>query len=366
LVVFDNAPGPAAIAGLLPEGSGGHVLITSRAHADWRALRAQPLALDVWRRTESREFLRERTGEQDVGVVDAVAEALGDLPLALEQAATYTNTKAITLTGYGDRLRDRAPELFSAGRPTGYEHTVSTVWRLAFEQITGQPGAHNLLNVCAHLAPERIPRELLEAAVRHSTPPDGGPRAADDAIELLLAYALLTSAAEQTFDMHRLIAQLARGATDPAAHASAAGAAVVVLDALWPKRPWEHEQWPVCERLLSHALMATEHSERHAAAPEQTAGVLVRVGGYQRARARLTSAQQLIKRALAIEEAVYGPEHPQVASTLTNLGVVQEHLGELEQARFTQQRALAIFEHSLGPDHAYTMQARSNLESVGP
>lgn len=76
LVVFDNAKGPDAIASLLPDGTGGNVLITSRAHADWRTLHAQPWALDVWQRAESRKFLRERTDEQDINVVDAVAEAL--------------------------------------------------------------------------------------------------------------------------------------------------------------------------------------------------------------------------------------------------------------------------------------------------
>ncbi len=125
-------------------------------------------------------------------MVDVVADALGDLPLALEQAAAYTNTKAITLTGYLDRLRDRAPRLFSASRPPGYEHTVSSVWQLAFEQIAEHPLAHDLLRVCSHLAPERIPRELLEAAVEDSDAPNVTQLAADDAIELLLRYALLT------------------------------------------------------------------------------------------------------------------------------------------------------------------------------
>ncbi|MCA1694638.1 MAG: TIR domain-containing protein, partial [Actinobacteria bacterium] len=63
LVVFDNAPDPDAIANLVPEGSAGHVLITSRMHADWRALKATPLALDVWDRAESRRFLTARTDE---------------------------------------------------------------------------------------------------------------------------------------------------------------------------------------------------------------------------------------------------------------------------------------------------------------
>jgi hypothetical protein len=113
LLVFDNAPSPAAIAGLIAEGEGGHVLITSRAHADWRSLSARPIALDVWRREESVAFLGARTGAHDVCVLNEVADALGDLPLALEQAAAYINAKAITADGYLERLRVRSPELFA-------------------------------------------------------------------------------------------------------------------------------------------------------------------------------------------------------------------------------------------------------------
>jgi hypothetical protein len=225
--------------------------------------------------------------------VDAVAEAVGDLPLALEQAAAYTNTKAITLTRYVQRLRDRAPELFSVGRPGGYEHTVSTVWQLAFEQIAQHPVADNLLGMCAHLASERIPRELLEAAVEYSDIPNVSSRTTDDAIELLLAYALLTPAAELTFDMHCLIGKLTRQRGEVAAQAAAAAAAVTALDAVWPQEPWEHEQWPVCQRLLAHALTATAHSQRYDAALEQTATLLGRVRQYQQARAQLNSAKEL-------------------------------------------------------------------------
>ena len=119
------------------------MLITSRAHADWRSLNARPIALDVWEREESEAFLSARTGEHQPAVLDEVADALGDLPLALEQAAAYYNAKAITPAGYLQRLRDRAPELFAAGRPVGYEHTVATVWSLAFNELTEQPVAQS-------------------------------------------------------------------------------------------------------------------------------------------------------------------------------------------------------------------------------
>lgn len=59
------------------------------------------------------------------------------------------------------------------------------------------------------------------------------------------------------------------------------------------------------------------------------------------------AAQQ---RALAIEEAVFGSDHPEVARTLGNLGNVQRKLGEFEVARATLQRALAIFEAAYGSD----------------
>lgn len=279
LVVFDNALGPDAIAELLVDAPAGHVVITSRAHADWRAVRAQPLNLNVWQRSESRAFLRERTGETDDGVLGAVAAALGDLPLALEQAAAYSVKRAITLSGYLERLRDRAPELLAAMGPGGYEHTVATVWQLAFEGVGEHLDARGLLGVCAHVAPERIPRELLEVAVGEGDGGDDG-RRADDAIGSLLGYALLSATGDQTFGLHRLIAQLTRERSDSGQQARARAAAVGALLALWPERPSEHEQWPACRRLLARALAATEHSQRHATAPEQTAVLLGRVGQY--------------------------------------------------------------------------------------
>jgi hypothetical protein len=132
-----------------------------------------------------------------------------------------------------------------------------------------------------------------------------------EAIELLLDYALLIPTVDQTLGLHRLIGQLARGNASGAERERAAASAVGLLDRVLPGRPWEHEQWPACQHLLAHALSATQHADALNAAPEQTAQVLVRVGQYQLARAQLTSARQLVDRALAIEEAVYRPPSTQ-------------------------------------------------------
>jgi Tetratricopeptide repeat len=68
--------------------------------------------------------------------------------------------------------------------------------------------------------------------------------------------------------------------------------------------------------------------------------------------------------ALAINEAAYGPDHPEVAITLTNLGNVQQDLGDLAGARATLQRALAIFQAAYGPDHPHVATVAGDLQSV--
>ena len=364
LLIFDNASGPDVVADLIPEHGGGHVVITSRMHADWRALGALPLALDAWEDVEALEFLATRTGEPGSPAAEAVAVALGNLPLALEQAAAYANRQAITLAVYLQRLQDRAPELFSVGRPHGYEHTVETVWSMAYEQVGLSPVARDLLGVCAHLAPEPIPRDLLDAWA--STPDRAETTAAGvrEAIELLLSYALLTSANGMTVTMHRLTAELARDRASPSERRTAAADAVELLIYVLPEQPSDHQQWSACARLLAHALVATSYASALDAAPAYTAGVLSRVGQYQQARGDYAAARSVMQRALAIFEGTLGHEHILVAITLGNLGITLWRLGDLAAARDAQQRALAITEAIYGPEHAEIAITLTNLGIV--
>ena len=87
LLIFDNARCPDDLADYLPQGSAGHVLITSRNPA-WDEV-AHALHVAIWPRDESVEYLRKRTGQDDPLATDALAAELGDLPLALAQAAGY-------------------------------------------------------------------------------------------------------------------------------------------------------------------------------------------------------------------------------------------------------------------------------------
>ncbi|CAN0192932.1 unnamed protein product, partial [Ectocarpus sp. 12 AP-2014] len=62
-------------------------------------------------------------------------------------------------------------------------------------------------------------------------------------------------------------------------------------------------------------------------------------------------AEPLYKRSLAIDEKVYGPDHPEVATDLNNWAALLEAQVRLSEAGPLFKRTQEIFEKSLGRDH---------------
>ena len=112
LLVFDNAERPEDIVPWLP-GAGGHVLITSRER-DWDEV-AVPVEVDVLARPESVAILQARIS--GLGEIDAdqLADQLGDLPLAIAQAAGFMAETGMTAAHYLDLLGSRAGQLLGRG-----------------------------------------------------------------------------------------------------------------------------------------------------------------------------------------------------------------------------------------------------------
>ena len=66
---------------------------------------------------------------------------------------------------------------------------------------------------------------------------------------------------------------------------------------------------------------------------------------------RLAEAEPLMRRALAIDEKSFGPEHPDVARDLNNLAQLLQATNRLAEAEPLMRRALAIDENELRPEH---------------
>jgi hypothetical protein len=60
-----------------------------------------------------------------------------------------------------------------------------------------------------------------------------------------------------------------------------------------------------------------------------------------------------LERALRIQEAALGPEHPWVGRILGNLGAVLRDQGNLAGGRADLEQVLTLYEAAFGPDHPH-------------
>src|SRR5271166_11879 len=187
LMVFDNADAAGDIRAWLPGGPlapgiPGHVIVTTR-RGGFAAL-GRVMELDVIDLPSAVALLRTRVPDLAEDVGREIAGELGQLPLALEQAAAYLDRSAMPARDYLGLLRRRAEELFARGQVSGRHETIATLWDIALERISAEdPAAVVLLGLCAYLAPEPVPwtcsaRMLICCPSRcHRQPPTRWPSA---------------------------------------------------------------------------------------------------------------------------------------------------------------------------------------------
>jgi tetratricopeptide (TPR) repeat protein len=359
LLVFDHARGPEDLRLYLPPGGAGHILITSR-NPHWRGL-ASPLTVPVLGRPESVAFLLKRTGQTDEAAASRLAQTLGDLPLALEQAGAYIDAIGGSLSAYLDLFRHRQRDLSRRGKPSpDSSHAVAITWEIAFQQVwQDSPAGADLLNLCAYLAPDDIPRDLLGEEARHL------PGSLAEAAAALRRYSLIEVSGD-AWSVHRLVQAVARDRLTEEARRNWARAAVQIVDSAFPSgdAPQDGRTWSVCARLLPHALAVAGHAEALHVASEATGRLLNQAGLYLWGRSEFAEAKAALERALAIFEKVLGADHPNMATLVNNLGSVLQALGDLAGARAAYERALAIDEAAYDPHHPNVASDVNNLASV--
>jgi tetratricopeptide (TPR) repeat protein len=396
LLIFDNADSAGNVrpwlpAGPTPAGVAGHVLVTSR-RGGFGAL-GQVLDLDVIPPADALRLLRTRVPKLDHHIGNQIAEELGRLPLALEQAAAYLDLSQIPATEYLQLLHDRAADLHRRGQVASRDDTIATLWDLSLQRLTREnPAAVQLLAVCAYLAPEPIPLDLFTNHPDQLPQPlstaAADPVAFTDTVTALADYSL----AKRTpagLQVHRLV-QTALRAQYPVSEDrpqrtglmplqvpgqppwQAGGPLAVALRMLFADVPERimgaPEAWPRWAVLLPHVLAAAAHfdqtSSPNADVTAETPWLLHHAGAYLLVHGSPGDAKPLLERALAIDEAAHGPDHPTVAIRLNDLAVILRDLGEPGQARALVERALAIAEATYGPDHPTVAADLGNLAAI--
>jgi nucleoside phosphorylase/tetratricopeptide (TPR) repeat protein len=366
LIVFDNARNPEKVQPYIPQGRCGHTIITSRNQA-WSVV-GGTLPIKKMTREESVEFLFKRTSQKDRNAAESLAEELGDFPLALEQAGAYIEATGKTFADYVSIFKNRRKELLKKYKPLNYPDSVATTWKLSFENVKKKSAAaQDLLILCSFLAPDNIRLDIITDGAEHL--PARLASVVKDTIKLdearsaLRLYSLV-DASGNTLSVHRLVQAVTQDNLSGKAKRKWSKAAVKIVNKAFPFDSDDVRTWPICSKLLSHALAATACAEQLDAAAEATSRLLNQVGGYLLGRAEFLEARSAHERALTIAEKAYGPEHPNVAIRLSNLGTVLHGAGDLKGAKERIERALTIAEKAYGPEHPTVGTLLSNLGTV--
>ena len=362
LLIFDNAPGPAALRDVLPPAGRGQVLITSQdPHWPGQAIDVPVLDQEV-----AAAFLLTRTGSADEGAAWELAGELGGLPLALEQACAYMQAAGRSIAGYLALFQQRRTDLLAQGEIAGYGKQVTTTWALAFDQLQQTaPRAISLLRLLACCAPEQIPLNLLlqprprlaqalDADVpRLLLPLLEDPLAADGAVAALRRFSLISAPVEGSVSVHRLVQAVTLAQLHDGQAEAWLQAARSVIGAAMPADATRPENWPVCAALLPH-VQALHPAESDAMA--RMASFLGNSGNYAAAR---VLQQQIV----GAREPMLGAEHPDTLSARANLAFWSGQAGNPAAARDQYAALLPVRERVSGAEHPSTLTVRANLSS---
>ncbi|MCM4082785.1 FxSxx-COOH system tetratricopeptide repeat protein [Paractinoplanes hotanensis] len=365
LLIYDNAQSLEDLRALLSTGAG-DVLITSRSPT-WSP-RAVALPLDVWTRAESVDFLHHRTGADAdrAGLLAQIADLVGDLPLALEEAATFLDETGSGLEHYRDLLREQARELFglapvSAEDEADANHQrVATVWAVSLDQVRQQePAAEELLSLLAYLEPA-VPRNLPVTAP--GILPDqlatvaAKSLAYDRLIGALRRFSLI-AAGPHELKLHRLVQAQIRARLTAEAETEWASTATALLRHAFPDGAPAAERGP----FLAQLITATGHARRLKTAGLDSAWLLVRGAAYLCEQGLYRQARSLAEQA-AESLAENRTNHFELADRHAELGRLLVDLDEMLSAGYQYRLALRAAEEAFGPDDPHVA---ARLDDVG-
>jgi tetratricopeptide (TPR) repeat protein len=376
LLIFDNVAERLDATLFMPQLGRGHVLITSRESVFQEMGVPHALEVDELDDDEALDFLLTRTSRHSADSAEREAAAelaseLGNLPLALEQAAAYVTETNVAFSDYLTSYRKRRIALLEKSKGLVAHPSVAFTWSANFAALSeGSAASGELLRVAAFLAPDAIPFELFvsgapalgEAIVAALNDPED-PLAIAELLRPLSRYSLIrVDRTTRTLSVHRLVQETVRTSLSGADVSVYSERAIEALDRAFPKV--EFTTWTLCERLSAHVLAVQTWIREHDLRSEIASHLLNETGKYLKERGRYRESKLLFEHALAIRECGPGPDHPDVAASLNGLAGVYCVEGRFSDAYERHERALEIFNRAFGPNHPEVATSLNGLAIV--
>jgi hypothetical protein len=407
LLIFDNAGDPEDLEPYLPGGSG-HVVITSR-NRGW-AHRAKPLEVDVFTTDESVAHLLRHVPELDPAEATEVADALGHLPLAVEQASAWLEQTGMSARAYIEQLVTESTKILALNQPPDYPMPVVATWNLSFEQLKARsPAAVRLLQILAFCSPGPISMTLLYSDEMNESllPYDetlSEKLMLGRVIRDISRFALIkVDQGTNSLQIHRLVQAVIRsqmtdqeqiearhevhkilvgarprqGETDDPANWS-------TYDIIWPhlgpsnaeectdprtrqllidwvRYQWKHGEFDSALGLANrlHRLWAHELGPDH----QQTLHLQTQIANVLRSQGRFAEARDLDTYVLERQREVLGADHPYTLMTAGGLAADLRALGDFQEALASDRETYESFREQFGADTERALAAAHNLAS---
>ncbi|MFE5076577.1 FxSxx-COOH system tetratricopeptide repeat protein [Streptomyces halstedii] len=407
LLVFDNADDPERLRRYFPQGGSGHILVTSRNQA-W-SQHGDALPVDVFLREESVEHLQRRAPGLSERDAAQVATAVGDLPLAVEQAAAWIAETATPIDTYLEQLARQAPEVLALNQPAGYPQPVAATWNISIERLEERsPAAVRLLQLCAFFAPEPISANLLysKEMIEALKPYDASLQeklVLGRVIREIGRFALAkVDQVSNSIQVHRLVQAVIRAQLSEEEQAEARHVVHRILAGARPDdtEPIDNpDTWPRFAAIWPHlgpsdARNCRDHETRRLLIDRvrylwkrgdiRTAATLgdelretwlemlgerdiqylylcFHLSNILRTRGRYVEAKELDEFTLRTQREVLGPEHPHTYMTTSSLAIDLGLLGDYGRAIELATEAHDGFNQIFHERHARTLAAANNL-----
>ncbi|WP_371650939.1 MULTISPECIES: FxSxx-COOH system tetratricopeptide repeat protein [unclassified Streptomyces] len=271
LLIFDNVEDPDEALHRLPPPIGplpgpvyGHLLATCRNKPATN--RVETTQVEVFTRFESVEHLTWRVAGLPPEDADLVADAVGDLPLAVEVAAAWLAETATPVDAYLRQLAEQSTTVLSLGTPEGYGLRFGATWAISIRRLREESSAAvRLLEICSFFSAEPVSMRLIgsDAMFDALLPYDADLRERymlGRVIQTLNRFALAkVDPADSSIQVHRLVQAAVRDALSAEEQAETKS---VVHRILAQARPTEGvdrddpvndpKSWPAFELIWPH------------------------------------------------------------------------------------------------------------------
>ncbi|MDW5328218.1 FxSxx-COOH system tetratricopeptide repeat protein [Plantactinospora sp. KLBMP9567] len=362
LLVFDNVADYREIEDFLPQGGRGHIIITAREKT-WEE-GAETIEISPFSRAESIEQLQRRAPDISHRDADRVAEALGDLPIALAPAGAYIADSGITVDDYLVQLAEQGASL--------------DTWGPSLDRLKqDSPGAYRLLEICSVLS-VKVSIELLNSKgigelLRQADPSVPTRSGAAKLIQRTNRLALLRlDTRAQQIELHRLLRDAVQRRMTGEEQQTIRQQVISALAAARPDSDVDvAENWDRFQLLWPH-LEESEEAMQAALDSDDPAvlDLLVERVRYIWLRGVLHQARELAERILAawtdrIEEsadpAVSEMLRPPLLRLRFNFGNILRSQGHFKDAHAYDEMTLAEQRELLGETHADALMTAGGL-----